>query len=693
MYNHDVNVMENVKDFINNITPSNYFITKSMEITKVNSSGTLWYTKKYLVLYDAIFLSKKIRTLEGINEIKNNFEKFISTLPDSQKEKATSFFFPEHADLRGDFKSYNEFAGNLRFSDNEREYQANVDKYYFVYLMYIGGQSGINKHIKEKLYQDDFVFTNLKNIISEYKLLHPDENINEAQAFSDYHAALRNERQILFYYGYFHSRNYGAGHDNEFASLTPIGELAVHSNSKEFAMIWEHQKLKLISQPVSVKFPAISNCSFCDVEKFKLNYSPYFTILKFLHFNKELSPYFYDRVLSRSNNKNYNDIIQNYKEYEAHIKAIESVITSFNLRSETQPEDFEKEIKKYMLGIRDDLKLDFKDNYFGCISSLKENSWKVTNPDKLGKIFSIYEEVEKYKLKNYSDLFIDCEAELKKKYLAEYSKSTYTMNHRIKMAWDLYNIRKDDVIMKSLLIADYIIYNNLSIENIDSNELYEYLNTNFNSILKSLNLSNRREIINSFKEIIERIRTKSLEEIECFNGDSIDKISVNKYSTLDACALTKKIHDVSEENILPKLERKRDSRIINLLNAYYLTNHSDENHLIKCECCGQTTFIKNNDEPYLEFHHLIPFSIANGPDHYKNIFGLCPMCHRKIHAIKDVYKNDLFRGFDINNHFQEDIFSRIKDLYNLNILKSYQLEYALSENMINEEEYNLILAR
>ena len=69
------------------------------------------------------------------------------------------------------------------------------------------------------------------------------------------------------------------------------------------------------------------------------------------------------------------------------------------------------------------------------------------------------------------------------------------------------------------------------------------------------------------------------------------------------------------------------------------------------------------------------------------------MCHRKIHAIKDVYKYDLFRGFDINNHFQEDIFSRIKDLYNLNILKSYQLEYALSENMINEEEYNLILAR
>ena len=41
--------MSAIQNFINNITPSNYFITKSMEITKVSYSGTLWYTKKYLV--------------------------------------------------------------------------------------------------------------------------------------------------------------------------------------------------------------------------------------------------------------------------------------------------------------------------------------------------------------------------------------------------------------------------------------------------------------------------------------------------------------------------------------------------------------------------------------------------------------------------------------------------------------------
>ena len=35
---------------------------------------------------------------------------------------------------------------------------------------------------------------------------------------------IRNERQIMYYYGYFHSKTAGAN-DFEFSSLTPIGEL------------------------------------------------------------------------------------------------------------------------------------------------------------------------------------------------------------------------------------------------------------------------------------------------------------------------------------------------------------------------------------------------------------------------------------------------------------------------------------
>lgn len=85
--------MNIIESFIESITPSNYFITKSMEISKVKSSGTLWYTKKFLVLYDAIFISKKIDKINGIREIRSNFENYINTLPESVKKEAEKFFF------------------------------------------------------------------------------------------------------------------------------------------------------------------------------------------------------------------------------------------------------------------------------------------------------------------------------------------------------------------------------------------------------------------------------------------------------------------------------------------------------------------------------------------------------------------------------------------------------------------------
>lgn len=50
-------------EFLNGIIPGNYFITKSMELTKSQSSGTLWYTKKFIVLYYYIFLNNNITTL------------------------------------------------------------------------------------------------------------------------------------------------------------------------------------------------------------------------------------------------------------------------------------------------------------------------------------------------------------------------------------------------------------------------------------------------------------------------------------------------------------------------------------------------------------------------------------------------------------------------------------------------------
>lgn len=686
--------MNYVNEFLDGITPGNYFLTKSMEISKIKTSGTLWYLKKFLVLYDAIFLSKTVRTANGMSIIKDNFERYIDSLPESQKKEAEKFFFPDNIDIRKNYRTYREFSGAIEINDFDdiKQYASLVDKYYFVYLMNIGGQGGVKAFLKKQIYNTNFEVKNLNKLINKYKAKHPEKIINNSEIINDYPAALRNERKILFYFGFVHSRSNGAGNDREFASLTPIGELAVQSNSKEFALIWEHQKIKMVSQPVTIEFPSIKNCKYCNSKKFKINTSPYLTILKCMKQNGDLAPRFYDLVLSRTNNDNTDFVITNYGFLKGGLKFIRAAITKYGIKSDWANEDFEKEIKKYMLGIRSDLAKDNGDNYFGCVESLANDAWKITDRNRLSHIVDIYSQIDEYKVKRYGKVFNDCEKELRSKYSSTASGKIYNMDHKIKMSWDLYNIKKEKVIMLSLVANDYMMNNQISLENLTNyNKLYEYSKKFFNNVLKSINLTKKNDIVNALKEVVERIKNYSLSDIECDIDYSIDIVCVNKFSTLNSTDLLNKIKEVSEQNVQPSLERKRDGRIIGLLNSYYLANYSDENNLIACECCGEKTFSKNNDEPYLEYHHLIPFSIANGPDHYENLFGICPMCHRKIHSIKDCYKDKLYDGFDANNHFKKTILDRLKHLYQENILKSYQLEYALSEHIINENEYNLIL--
>ena len=76
--------------FYSSILPGNYALTKSMELTKVQSSGTLWYTKKFLVLYYYIFLSNDIMTHEYVDRVKEYFDRYLSSLPEEVRDKAKS---------------------------------------------------------------------------------------------------------------------------------------------------------------------------------------------------------------------------------------------------------------------------------------------------------------------------------------------------------------------------------------------------------------------------------------------------------------------------------------------------------------------------------------------------------------------------------------------------------------------------
>ena len=99
---------------------------------------------------------------------------------------------------------------------------------------------------------------------------HPRPNYRGIE--SDMAAFIRNERQILYYYGYFHSRSTGAA-DFEFSSLTPVGELALQANAGEFLLLWEHQKLKMISQPATAEINQIGPAP--GPEAFGVSFTPY----------------------------------------------------------------------------------------------------------------------------------------------------------------------------------------------------------------------------------------------------------------------------------------------------------------------------------------------------------------------------------------------------------------------------------
>lgn len=684
--------MGNVEKFQESIIPGNYFLTKSMEFTRETVSGTLWYLKKYLVLYYNIFLSDGVSNEDGIRKIIDIFESFIDSLPEESKADATNFFFPEEVDIRNNYNKFVNFKGNRMFANKseENEYMNIVKKYYFVYLMQIGGQSGVKRYIREHLYKENFSMEKIDDIISEYLNEHPEEDrYTVSQIRGDYHASLRNERQILWYYGFVHSKSTGSS-DTEFSSLTPVGEASIRANYDEFRLIWEHQKLKMISQPVNILFSGIEGNTYADGQKFHINYSPYITILNYLYNRGTITKDEYQFIISRTNNNNMQILTENPKELLENLEKIKQYVILFDRASDLSPEDFDKELKKYILGIRDDLRKDYSKNTFGVCSY--RNGIILNNKEHLEKILSVYNQVDKYKLNKYGDLFNLCENELKIKYTLQNRREAYNVNAKTKIQWDLYNIHIDKIIIISLILTEYLLNNNLNIEDINlKNEDIRRIKNKYTNLLEACSLSKMKDLTSMLKIVSTALANNELENINV-QDDIYEYTYVNEYSTLNTSDLQEKIERVSKENIDISQERVRSIKLINLIRALYNSIYSNEQKLIKCECCGETTFLTSKDEAYLEYHHLLPFSIVDGPDHYINIYGICPDCHRRIHYGKEKLKEELYNKFDENNHLRKTIFERFKFLYCEKILKSYQLEYALAEHIIDEVQYNQILA-
>lgn len=740
--------MATYNQFYSTVLPGNYALTKSMELTKVQSSGTLWYTKKFLVLYYYIFLSNDIMTHEYVDRVIECFDGYINSLPGDVQGEARKFFYPDNPTINfhsADFRTFASFASVNNFENQvtRTEYYQKAKKMYFSVLMGSGGQAGVKKALKGAVSRPGFVYSelNINNAIMDGVVKVCKEQIVEGACLTDnsvkyiisqqcideitdastheilteqrireiisYHndhgyafnsiendmvAFIRNERQIMYYYGYFHSNTVGAT-DFEFSSLTPVGELALKANYYEFLAIWEHQKIKMISQPATADINDIVPCEN-SAENFGISFSPYTDVIGHILRQGALSLEQYKYVVSRRKHGiPEEEWIQIEDEVIGHIADIKAFLADCARRRDIKDEDGRKELLKYTLGIRSDLPMDNGTHSYGFITH--NGSYTCSDRNRLEQVFHIYLKLQSYKEKRYGELFLSCEEDLKNRYVSGLNGNYVGVDPHVKINWDLYNIRPDKFILVSTMasIAAKAVGVELlsdDISTITENILSEF-NSKFSSLLRSLGYrsdSAKRQIIKN------TLNALNSDDYSVFIDSHTDDHNggLASYRNVDAADLRTRIEDISaRDNTYTEEGRVRNTNLISLLKSYYMAVYL-ENNTLQCECCGKETFITDAGEPYVEFHHLIPFNIANGPDHFLNLFALCPNCHRKMHFLRLTDKRQMYAELSTNNYMKISVVERLRNLKEAMILRSYHLEYLLAENAITLEEYESIAA-
>lgn len=736
-------------DFYGSLLPGNYALTKSMELTKVSDSGTLWYTKKFLTLYYFVFLSNDIMTMAYKDKVIEIFDSYIASLNASVRDAAERYFYPKNEAINfksENFNYFSAFASATNHADQNAltEYYQNAKKYYFSLLMGSGGQTGMKKQLKEAVQRQGFVYSraniddiifrsaidvcmrdanachrirdnSVKRIISNEAIaaicaLACERSVDEAdvrQAMAEFPkespqyrgiendmvAFIRNERQILYYFGYFHSKTSGAA-DFEFSSLTPIGELALHANSYEFLAIWEHQKVKMVSQPVTVDIKYLQGLAI-DPDNFSISTTPYTDILGCLVRRGYFDFDEYKYIISRRKDIFASQVWEAEEEsLFDHKDKIKACVDGFGREQDKADNDARKELLKYLLGIRNDLGRDSGTNPLNIVR-FAQSRVSVVNADSLALLYSIYSKLEDYKQKKYAAVYEESLSDLKRRYDNGLHGVSSPVDGRSKIHWDLYNIHSDKFILLGTIIAiSAISLNYTGVEGASKDEIRamsQFSCEKFGGLLKKIGLRTRSSVQKEMTMAISALKSENYANYLVVNRGQAAQVRAD-YRTKSAADLMMHIKCIS--NIASGdqyAERTRNAKLVRLLKSYYMTCYAECN-MLTCECCGEKTFITDAGEPYVEFHHLIPFNIAYGPDHYLNLFALCPNCHRKIHFLRVEDKREQYERLSNNNYLHICIVDRLMKLKSQSILKSYHLEYLLTDNAITQKEYDHIAA-
>ena len=661
----------NVQEFIDEIIPGNYWITKSMEFRKINSSGTLWYLKKWIVFYEYLFLNKSFNQ-DSYKEIVEIFNNFIRSLPENNREEAVKFFFKVDIRKPEKFMSLLTFqSDSISFEDNLQE--TLVKKFYFSYLMDLGGQSGDNKFVKDQFfcgYSYKRSLDNLELMLEKNNVKGKDKEKRINTVKTDFHAAIRNERKIFFYFGFFH------GNDKfklfGFHCLTAIGKTIIKANFHELLLVWEHQKIKMISQSTNTKIEGLSENSNSNYLDFSINFHPYISLLEIVLGFGKITADGYKYVFSRFDNMTNTSFI--LKNYDLILNKSKLKVSNFDRKSDKGSEDFGKETKKYFLGISD-MPKDKGSNYFSFLNK----NFEVNNKEKGRFILDNLKKIRAYLDNKHTSLYIDNEKQLKDQYRSKTSKNFfYQKDIAIEYDWNKYIINLDKNIVYSL------IYLSISLR-LDS---YHYSVKGYQIRDKFLDYQALLSVLNVGDQDSNMFTENILSTQDDFKNGIMFSFPDEEYEYEDPDEITSEVTLDRIIKLAPKLNnnRERNMSIIRELKTHYFQNFMKNNEL-HCDCCSEPVFKKNEDKPYIEFHHLIPFSSDNGPDHYLNLYGLCSNCHKKMHLLNFNDKPALYKQLSENNNWNVKIQSRIFEMFEQSLLDPIHLEFLRKEGIINDQEF------
>lgn len=638
------------ENFLNKLSSENTWITKSMEFNKTKTCGTLWYLKKYIVLYYYIFQTNKLLEQDNFKEINNIFISYIESIPFEYRDiDIKNFFLIENNGwLKQNKKS-------LKFFINDtidKNHIILAKKLYFCYLMDLGGQNEINSSIKNLLFEDTSTFEDVFNHANLFKE-------SPLKILNDFVSSLRNERQLFFFYGFFHGN--ASNNFNEFHKLTQIGKAVMGANFLELIIIWEHQKLKIV-------FPFPEN----NISSNENNYCahPYFTYLSFLKKYKQINLNIFTYFISKlSDNYDINSL--NYDEDFLQILKKEIDETA----SKSLKDDTRKELKKFNLGITNYTK-DYNYNPFSFLKNDLNNTKEDIDYIKLSKIHRYYKEICEY---------------LNDAYKQEYSnfKNSKELDDK-NYLWSNFKINFDLVIIFNLILLAISLKQEFLIKTIDEENLRNELNS-FKFLLKNILNIDIEYFIDRFKENKFKQKTKNIIIFSKLE-DFFENVPFNRDDSFDSL---KTLLNFSDDSInLNSITQKRNislkTKIRNYCNIHEISN---------CECCKKNFFLKEDNSYYFELHHLIPFAKHNGPDHILNFFIICPECHRKFHyqrkkqrieLYKPLIKNSIFNQIFKNSDY---IINRLEYFYEKNILEPIHLDFLFKEKIITEYQKDFFLTK